>query len=187
MVIKRWPMQNWLQLDEHLRGLGIKTLLFCDKPDSAQERAFTRAGSSAIPVFTQLDNVAGLLARCDLVVSVDTGLLHMAAALDIPWVGLFGPTNPEVTGPYNPKGGTSLVAPFQKESTCGGCWKHFKYEDDTCRTLPQGSCMQYLKESQVMAACADLLNRKRDLNLPPLYERSGPLIIPSMAAASATI
>ncbi len=190
MLIKRWPMQSWLQLDEHLREMGLKTLLFCDKPDSSQERAFARAGrdrsASAIPVFTQLDNVAGLLARCDLVVSVDTGLLHMAAALDIPWAGLFGPTNPEVTGPYNPKGGAGLVAPFQKESSCGGCWKHFKYEDDTCRTLIQGSCMQYLEESDVLAACAGLVKSKPDLNLPSFVERSDPLIIPSMAA-SATI
>jgi ADP-heptose:LPS heptosyltransferase len=187
MAIKRWSMKNWIQLDEHLRARGFKTLLFCDKQDSHQEKAFARAGSSAIPVFTQLDNVAGLLARCDLVVSVDTGLLHMAGALDIPWVGLFGPTNPDVTGPYNPMGGIGLVAPFEKEPTCNGCWKHFKYEDDTCRTLSYGSCMQYLQEDDVLAACADLLERKRDVTLPPLYEDTDQLVIPSMAVASAPI
>ena len=187
MVIKRWPMQRWLQLDEHLRGMGLKTILFCDKPDSPQQRAFARAGSSALPVFTQLDNVAGLLARCDLVVGVDTGLLHMAGALDIPWVGLFGPTNPEVTGPYNPKGGTGLVAPFRKEPTCGGCWKHFKYEDDTCRTLSEGSCMHYLEESEVIAACARNARAQTGSQLPTPSPAPGPLILPSMAALSATI
>jgi len=187
MVIKRWPMEKWLQLDRHLSEKGLKTILFCDKPDSPQERAFARAGSRALPVFTQLDNVAGMLARCDLVVGVDTGLLHMAGALDIPWAGLFGPTNPAVTGPYNPDGGIDLVAPFKKEATCGGCWKHFKYEDDTCRTLSDGSCMHYLEESTVLNACEELLSRKRDLVFPPLYQDSGPLILPGIAAMSAAI
>jgi len=187
MVIKRWPMDKWLQLDRHLTERGLKTILFCDKPNSPQEKAFARAGSSALPVFTQLDNVAGMLARCDLVVSVDTGVLHMAGALDIPWVGLFGPTNPAVTGPYNPDGGIGLVAPFVKVATCGSCWKHFKYEDDTCRTLLEGSCMQYLEESMVLSACQEMLDRERKVSVPPLYAPTGPLMIPSLVAASAAL
>lgn len=187
MIIKRWPMDKWIELDRHLSEQGLKTILFCDKLDSPQEKAFARAGSSALPVFTQLDNVAGLLARCDLVVSVDTGLLHMAGALDIPWVGLFGPTNPAVTGPYNPDGGIGLVAPFLKVATCGGCWKHFKYEDDTCRTLTEGSCIHYLEESTVLNACEQMLSRKRDLAFPPVYQDTERFVLPGMAAGIAAI
>ena len=72
-------------------------------------------------------------------------------------------------------------------TTCGGCWKHFKYEDDTCRTLSEGSCMHYLEESEVISACADMLSRKRDLSFPPLRQHTGQLMIPSMAAFSANI
>src|SRR3954454_19362598 len=153
MVIKRWPADRWLALDRHLTGLGYRTLLFSDRPNGSVQRAFAHAGSSAIPVHTSLDNVAGLIDRCDLIVGVDTGLLHMAGALDIPWVGLFGPTNPEVTGPYNPDGGIGLVAHFKKIATCGGCWKHLKYENDTCRTLSEGSCIHHLEESFVLNVC----------------------------------
>lgn len=159
MDIKRWPLRNWLKLDERLSELGCRTVLFCDQANSHVERAFAEVGSVAIPVYTALDNVAALLTKCDLVVGVDTGLLHMAGALDVPWVGLFGPTNPDVTGPYDKSNGISLVAPFPKEPTCGGCWKHFKYEDDRCRTLRVGSCMSYLQEGEVLEACARLLNR----------------------------
>ena len=186
MVIKRWPIQKWLQLDRQMRDKGLRTVLFCDRPDGPVEKAFAKAGSTALPVFTQLDNVAAMLARCDLVVGVDTGLLHMAGALDIPWVGLFGPTNPEVTGPYDPRGGIGLVAPFKKEATCGGCWKHFKYEDDTCRTLSQGSCMHHLEAEAVLAACIQMLDRKPAMTFPPSYHQTGQLIIPNLAAASAT-
>jgi ADP-heptose:LPS heptosyltransferase len=161
MAIKRWPLAHWLKLDTHLREMGYQTLLFCDSPDSAIQRAFERAESTALPVHTSLSNVAALLDKTDLVVGVDTGLLHMAGALDVPWVGLFGPTNPQVTGPYEPLNGTALVAPFVKRSTCNGCWKHFKYEDDTCRTLKHSSCMAHLQEPEVLQACVHLLERPR--------------------------
>jgi ADP-heptose:LPS heptosyltransferase len=181
MAIKRWPMREWLKLDAHLREMGLRTVLFCDKPDSAQARAFREAGSPALPVFTQLDNVASLLARCGLVVGVDTGLLHMAGALDIPWVGLFGPTNPEVTGPYRQEGGIGLVAPFDKPATCGGCWKHFKYEADSCRTLAHGSCMSFLQEGAVLEACAGMLRRGRFGPGMPLFDYPGALVLSGVA------
>jgi len=180
MAIKRWPMREWLKLDAHLREMGVRTVLFCDKPESPQARAFREAGSPALQVYTSLDNVASLLTLCDLVVGVDTGLLHMAGALDVPWVGLFGPTNPEVTGPYRQEGGIGLVAPFEKPATCGGCWKHFKYEDDTCRTLPQGSsCMHFLSEETVLEACSTMLRRDRLVTATPIFGYPGTALIPA--------
>lgn len=173
MAIKRWPLGSWLKLDARLRESGVKTLLFCDEPDSPYARAFAEAGSQAVPVFASLDNVTGLLDRCELTVGVDTGLLHMAGALNVPWMGLFGPTNPLVTGPYRAEGGIALVAPFEKPATCGSCWKHFKYEDDSCRTLPTGSCMQFLREDAVMEACATLLKSGRSQLAQPVFSYAG--------------
>jgi ADP-heptose:LPS heptosyltransferase len=183
MVIKRWPLSNWLKLDAGLREAGYRTLLFCDRPDSSTQKAFARAGSSAIPVHTSLDKVAGLLDKCDLVVGVDTGLLHMSGALDVPWVGLFGPTNPDVTGPYERGNGISLVAPFVKTPKCGGCWKHFKYEDDTCRALKYGSCMDYLRETEVMEACLQMLAGGRGRLNPQPYNYPSPSPADALVAA----
>ncbi|MFL5734606.1 MAG: glycosyltransferase family 9 protein, partial [Chloroflexia bacterium] len=180
MVIKRWPLSKWLNLDASLREAGYRTLLFCDRPDSPTQHTFAREGSSAIHVHTSLDKVAGLLDKCDLVVGVDTGLLHMAGALDVPWVGLFGPTNPDVTGPYDRATGISLVAPFSKTPKCGGCWKHFKYEDDTCRALKYGSCMDYLDEAGVMEACLQMLARGR------AHPGSQPYIFPNPSPTPAS-
>ena len=84
----------------------------------------------------------------------------------MPWVGLFGPTNPDVTGPYVPSGGIAAVAPFVKPTSCGGCWKHFKYEDDSCRTLDDGSCMDYLEVTDVLRACERILEKGRSQSLP---------------------
>lgn len=191
MIIKRWTLDGWLRLDADLRSGGYRTLLFCDRQQGSVQRAFAGAGSSASPVYTSLDNVAGMLARCDLTVGVDTGLLHMAGALDVPWVGLFGPTNPLVTGPYDPTRGVGMVAPFVKEPTCASCWKHFKYEDDTCRTLKTDSCMSYLEEAAVLEACLEVLHWPKPLRLlPGIYGPGYPLqptgaLRGGLAAASA--
>jgi ADP-heptose:LPS heptosyltransferase len=162
MVIKRWPADRWLALDRQLREAqpGLQTLLFCDSPveENSMARRFAAAGSPALPIYQPLDEVAALLARCDLVIGVDTGLLHIAAALDTPWLGLFGPTNPAATGPYDISRGQALVAPYRKPASCGSCWKHFKYEDDRCRTLTTAdSCMSKLAVEPVVQAAQRLL------------------------------
>jgi len=51
-----------------------------------------------------LPALATLLARAALVMGVDTGLVHLAAALGTPSLGLFGPTRAERNGPYGPHG-----------------------------------------------------------------------------------
>jgi ADP-heptose:LPS heptosyltransferase len=112
-----------------------------------------------------LDRVAAVLARCTLAVGVDTGLLHLAAAVGTRYVGLFGPTNPRVTGPYVPgtgsaaersaarqHAGETLVAPFAKTAACRGCWRQFKYIDDRCAALGTPSCMAHLQPGEVIAA-----------------------------------
>ncbi len=164
MVIKRWPADRWLALDRQLREAqpGLRTLLFCDSPVAENSLAgrFAAAGSPAVPVYRPLDEVAAMLDRCDQVIGVDTGLLHIAAALNTPWLGLFGPTNPVATGPYDTSRGYSLVAPYRKPASCGSCWKHFKYEDDRCRTLTTAdSCMSKLAvEPVVQAALRQLVH-----------------------------
>lgn len=49
---------------------------------------------------TSLMQLVNLIQRAKLVISNDSGPIHMAAAFGIPVVGLYGPTNPERTGPF---------------------------------------------------------------------------------------
>ena len=51
---------------------------------------------------TTPSELAGVLARCDLLIGLDSGPLHLAAAMGRPVVGLFGPTDPARTGPQGP-------------------------------------------------------------------------------------
>ena len=152
MAIKRWPGGRWARLCDGLAAAGWTPLLLLPPGDDPTWRIPERARARPQVVSAPLDQVAALLARCRLVIGVDSGLLHLAAAVGTRYVGLFGPTNPAVTGPYDRAGGQSLIAPFAKTRACGGCWRHFKYEDDRCRTLARGSCLAALEVEPVLAA-----------------------------------
>lgn len=189
MAIKRWPLHSWARLADGLAAAGCRTVLMLPPAPPAEPGALTLDGSSGLldgsaslgspsdqtPATTAtlnrltrcapdvvrapLDRVAAVLARCSLVVGVDTGLLHLAAAVGTRYVGLFGPTNPRVTGPYEAGLGTCLVAPFAKTSACAGCWRQFKYIDDRCAALGTPSCMGVLSPKAVLAASLAELER----------------------------
>ena len=153
MRIKRWPAGRWAALARALRAGGVVPLALLPPKDDPVEAALARLPDPPMVLRATLDRAAAILARCRLAVGVDTGLLHLAAAAGTRYVGLFGPTNPEVTGPYDRTLGTALMAPFEKSRACAGCWRQFKYVDDSCRAVPGGSCMDALGVEAVLAAC----------------------------------
>jgi len=96
---KYWLPERWGAVAAHLRkALGLATVFTCG-PD-----AYERAHVAAIPNATSkkseiqypqdLLSLAALVARARLVVSVDTGVVHLASAFRVPQIALFGPTNP---------------------------------------------------------------------------------------------
>jgi len=157
MLIKKWPAHHWAWLNDALRERGYQTLLFAPKEATVAQAIMLRAKQPPIQVSTTLDNVAVLMERCQMAIGVDTGLLHIASAVGTPWLGLFGPTNPEVTGPYDRRIGKALVAPFMRGESCRNCWKSFKYEDDECHTLEVGSCIDFLNPRAALNAALELL------------------------------
>jgi heptosyltransferase-1 len=56
-------------------------------------------GSARVPARAPLDDVARLIASAEVVIGVDTGLLHLAAALGVPLVAIFAGSRPELTAP----------------------------------------------------------------------------------------
>jgi heptosyltransferase I len=99
---KQWPFENYAALAAELRNRGL-ILVANVAPDRAAEFA-------AIPnVAVHVSSLAGLIdatRRATAVLGLDSGPLHLAAALRKPGVGLYGPTDPSRNGPY---GGTMRV------------------------------------------------------------------------------
>ena len=97
---KLWPEAHWSALIGHFARNGfIVVLPWGSEPE--RERSVRLAGDEAavrIPPRRSLPQVAGLLARAELVVGVDTGLAHLAAALGTPTIALFLATSPRLAG-----------------------------------------------------------------------------------------
>jgi heptosyltransferase-1 len=97
---KEWPEMNWRMLAATL-GTGID-LVVPFGTEAERERATRIAAATArarVPDRAPLDAVARLMAGASFVVGVDTGLLHLAAALGVPLIGIFSASEPGLTGP----------------------------------------------------------------------------------------
>ncbi|MDF2867558.1 MAG: lipopolysaccharide heptosyltransferase, partial [Gammaproteobacteria bacterium] len=117
---KHWPEDYWQQLAKHATQADYQILLPWGN-QAERERAERLATlSSKIKVLPKmsLTEIAGVLAGAKAVVSVDTGLSHLAAALKVATIGLYGPTNPALTGSLGPSQ-IHLAADF----SCAPCLK----------------------------------------------------------------
>jgi ADP-heptose:LPS heptosyltransferase len=98
---KRWPVEHWRRLIEALPDRRF--ILF----GTAGDRPITAAIAAGFPEprvtdlagRTNLPGFAEQLRQCALLVTNDTGGMHLANAVGVPLVALFGPTNPLRTGP----------------------------------------------------------------------------------------
>jgi heptosyltransferase-1 len=98
---KEWPEANWIAVGRALRqrGFGVMLPWGSEAERLRSERLSQAIEGSVVPARTPLDETARLIGQAGLVVGVDTGLLHLAAALNVPLVGLFVATDPAKTGP----------------------------------------------------------------------------------------
>jgi heptosyltransferase I len=98
---KEWPVANWIELGQALAPRGYATVLPWGNEAERRRSEQIAAGVSnaAVPDLQPLDQVARMIARASLVVGVDTGLLHLAAALGVPLAAIFVGTEPGQHGP----------------------------------------------------------------------------------------
>ncbi|MBI2310876.1 MAG: lipopolysaccharide heptosyltransferase I [Betaproteobacteria bacterium] len=97
---KLWPEANWAALGKHLARRGWAAVLPWGAPEEARrsERLAGLLARAVVPPPMTLAELARLLAGARAAVGVDTGLVHLAAALRIPVVGIYCATNPALTG-----------------------------------------------------------------------------------------
>jgi heptosyltransferase-1 len=102
---KRWPFDRFGALAAallHRHGLVSFVTWGPDERDLAQQVVDASNGAALLAPPTSIADLAVLMAGAALVVSGDTGPLHIAAAMGAPIVGLFGPTWPDRNGPWDP-------------------------------------------------------------------------------------
>lgn len=133
---KRWPEAHFARLSDKLwSAAGVSCVLLGgpEEEDSARQIvAYARSPLVSAIGRTTEKQLAALISCLSVVVSGDSGPLHIATAVGTPVVGLFGSTSPAETGPWNPEGTlppgrrTTVLydalpcSPCGKHPTCGG-------------------------------------------------------------------
>jgi len=150
---KRWPLPYWATLiDKLIREQDAQVILtgtFADLPliesvlHQMQEQAINLAGKTSLP------QLVALLQRANLVISGDSGPMHIAAAVGTPLIAIHGPTDPALSGPVSP---TATV--LRSGIWCSPCYKARDTAD--CRFFTT-QCMKNILPSQVFKVARDKL------------------------------
>jgi heptosyltransferase II len=144
---KRWPSAAYAALTRRLIADGFAVWLLGGPDEKAL--AAEIIGDSAARDLTgpDLRDAILALASAALAVSNDSGLLHVAAALGTPSIGIFGPTSPWHWAPLNP---LAAIVQAKCELACRPCHK------PVCR-LDHHRCMREIAPEQVLAAAKEVL------------------------------
>lgn len=116
---KMWPKNNWVALGEWLRARRFR--IFLTGGPRREERSYvadiaTALDSPCLAGMLSLSETACLIARARLYVGPDTAVTHMAAALGVPTIALFGPSDPVKWGPW-PAGYREQRNPWQRRGS----------------------------------------------------------------------
>jgi len=104
---KRWPPQRFAGLADRVIGaLNADVLIFgsaAERPLAEEVAGAMKHTPTLVAGDTSLRQLLALMSRCRLIVANDSGPMHLAAALGIPLVAIFGSTDERATGPLGPR------------------------------------------------------------------------------------
>ena len=104
---KRWGQDNFADLGDLIAEKSGARIVLFGGPDEFELCQRIAKGMKNTPIIsagrTSLRQTAALIGRCKVFVTNDSGLMHVAAALSVPTIGVFGPTNFWRTAPYGNK------------------------------------------------------------------------------------
>ena len=143
---KRWPARHFAALAEDLATRGYTVWLLGSDKDRAIADEIVGLAAPGMPIVnfcgtTALDQAIDLIAQAEFVVCNDSGLMHVAAALDRPLIAVYGSSSPSFTPPLSPR--ARIVS---LELSCSPCFK---------RTCPLGhlDCLNGISPQRVLEDC----------------------------------
>jgi heptosyltransferase-2 len=163
---KKWDSSRYAQVAEALiSDFGCQVIIVGSHQDRGEAEDIISRMKGAAWDFTgktTLGQLATLLSRCRLLLTNDSGAMHVAAATQTPILALFGPTDPAKTSPYGVR-----YRLLRREVGCSPC---------LLRECPTDHrCMAGIKVEEVLRAASALLEsaQQRERNMAVFLDRDG--------------
>jgi ADP-heptose:LPS heptosyltransferase len=151
---KIWPWSRFRKLIKELSFRGYEVVLIGSAGDKARmDLAFCNLGDRVhnLAGKTSLKSLAALFNKVDCLITNDSGPMHLAVAVGLPVIALFGPSNPLRTGPFGWLNGNQKNRVLFSSLFCVPCYK---------RKCSDKSCMREISVGQVLNAMEGLLMQK---------------------------
>jgi len=150
---RQWGLKKFAELADWLtKEYGAKVVFTGDSSEEGLVREIVQSMSTKPIVAsgrTTVKQLAEIARRCILFIALDTGPLHVAAAMKTKVIGLYGSNTPEKWGPY----GKGHIAIY-KALDCSPCTKQYLGQISKCKNPV---CMQNIKVEDVKAAVLQIL------------------------------
>lgn len=158
--LSRWMPENFARLaDELIDRYGVTVGLTGAPNEGAFVESVRRRARHAdeILVFagkTTIPQLIALLQRCRVFITNDSGPMHLAAALGVPTIALFGPDTPTR---YGPRGAQHTI--FYKPPPCSPCYNFYDNKSNRCRNPVYQCCLKSITVEEVVAAAEKYLKQ----------------------------
>lgn len=148
---KRWEPERFAQVADTLAAKGYRTVFFGGSMDAEMVKEATELMKTKPTIATgsfTIGQLAAAMKRCSLIITNDSGPMHVAISQKVPIVALYGPSHVDLYGPYTKKATVVTAVP-----PCNGCAKGMKHECDDMQ------CMTRLTVEQVLEAAEKWLQK----------------------------
>jgi len=160
---RNWFDDKWLKLIEKLSA-DFHIIIF----DSNKNQRASRLGGTGHHFFGHsYPEIAALLSKCHLLITVDTGPFHLAGALSVPTIGFFAPTNGELMKRWYPT--HKIITPRGYEPGKRAFWH---YEEGVGRITRVGECLPpcyFYKERGLRPCCFGGCALMKDIFVEDVY------------------
>lgn len=150
---KRWPIEHVVEFCRHVdKEHGYTVIIFGGQKEAPIIETIARESKNLISVAGKLDirESASIIGRCRVFVSTDSGPMHIAQAMEVPTIALFGPDDPLITGPI-----TGTYEVIQKDIPCVPC------RSKSCEIGVK--CMKNISPQEVISVLRSFLSEAYEL------------------------
>lgn len=155
-MARRWDAAKFAAVVDHLHDeYTAEIILVGAKGDNSDSvKGLMKTSPTDLTGKTSLPELAGILAKSDLFIGADSGVMHIAAAAGTPVIAVFGPSNPDAWSPWTPRSKSIVVRSAPECSPCSYVGHGIGLREG----CPARTCMRMVAPEAVLAAARTILD-----------------------------